>query len=278
MLGIRRQLHNWQPDVVHAHENHDPRLLGVTRGFRTVFTVHDPVEHLGAREFTRLDTWVAEKWLHRARRIVVHADALADELAPKVGRARIAVIPHGTWPRNVPLTPPAAPTVLFFGRLEQYKGVDVLVEAMPHVWQVRPEVRLVVAGHGPAATLVPDHPQIMLIARYIAESEVEPLLAEASVVALPYTQASQSGVGVLAIAAGVPVVVTDVGGLPDLAYDPRFVAEAGNPRALAATLLRNLDNDAIVRRSVLAHAGSGFSWDHAAELSIRLYRDVIRDS
>jgi glycosyltransferase involved in cell wall biosynthesis len=278
VLEIRRQLRDWQPDVVHAHENFDPRLLMVTRGFRTVFTVHDPVEHLGAREFTRVETWVASQWLHRARRIVVHADPLAAELAPRVGPARIVVIPHGTWPRDSPLLPPAAPTVLLFGRLEQYKGLDVLVEAMPLIWRARPEVQLVVAGEGPAATLVPDHPRVTLIARYIAESEVEPLLAEASLVALPYTQASQSGVGALAIAAGVPVVVTDVGGLPDLAYDPRFVAEAGNSCALAATILRNLDNDMPVRRSVLAHAGSRFSWDHVAELNLRLYRDVILQS
>ena len=55
--------------------------------------------------------------------------------------------------------------------------------------------------------------------------------------ALPYTQASQSGVGVLAIAAGVPVVVSDLGALPELAYDPSFVFEAGNPRALAETIV-----------------------------------------
>jgi glycosyltransferase involved in cell wall biosynthesis len=278
MVKVRRQLHSWQPNIVHVHENHDPRLLAVTHGYPTVFTVHDPVEHLGARAFSRRDAWVTNRWLRRAQCIVVHADVLADELSAIQRPARIAVIPHGTWPLDQPLSVPMTPTVLFFGRLEQYKGVEVLVTAMHSVWRERPEVRLIVAGEGPSGDLVPEHPRITLIARYIPESEVQPLLREASLVALPYTQASQSGVGALAIAAGVPVVVTDAGALPELAYDPTFVARAADAPSLAAAILRNLDHDAGVRTAVIEHARARFSWDHTAELSIELYRDLLRGS
>ena len=177
-------------------------------------------------------------------------------------------------PRSEPLLRPESPSVLLFGRLEQYKGVEVLVEAMRLVWERRPEVKLVVAGAGEAARLVPDDQRISLIPRYIPEREVDTLLAQASLVALPYTQASQSGVGILAIERGVPVVVSDLGALPDLAYDPSFVAEAGNPRALAETIVRHLDDGADVRSAVLRHAQSRFSWDHAAQLSTELYREL----
>jgi glycosyltransferase involved in cell wall biosynthesis len=115
----------------------------------------------------------------------------------------------------------------------------------------------------------------LLIPRYISESEVDALLAEASLVALPYTQASQSGVGLLAIACGVPVVVSDLGALPELAYEPSFVAEAGNPAALADTIVRHLDDGADVRRAVLQHAHAHFSWEHSAQLSTELYRELI---
>ena len=63
--------------------------------------------------------------------------------------------------------------MLLFGRLEQYKGVEVLVEAMRFVWERHPEVRLVVAGAGEAALLVPDDRRISLIPRYIPEKEVD---------------------------------------------------------------------------------------------------------
>jgi glycosyltransferase involved in cell wall biosynthesis len=260
---------------VHVHENHEPRLLGLTTGYRTVLTVHDPLGHPGAPALTRGATWVFESWFRRAERFVVHGHALVEELAPIVGRARIVVIPHGVSPRSEALPRPKSLSVLLFGRLEQYKGVEVLVEAMRLVWRQRPEVRLVVAGAGEAAALVPDDRRISLVARYISEQEVETLLAEASLVVLPYTQASQSGVGLLAIAAGVPVVVSDLGALPELAYDPSFVFEAGNPGALAETIVRHLDDGAEVRSAVLRHAQSHFSWDHAAQLSTELYRELI---
>ena len=70
-----------------------------------------------------------------------------------VGRSRIVVIPHGLWARSEPLLRPESPSVLLFGRLEPYKGVEVLVEAMRLVWEQRPDVRLVVAGAGEAARL-----------------------------------------------------------------------------------------------------------------------------
>jgi glycosyltransferase involved in cell wall biosynthesis len=278
MLRIRRELRRWRPEIVHVHENHDPRLLALTSGYRTVFTVHDPVEHLGARSFTRVETWIFGQWFRRAERFVVHGDALAEELAPIVGRARIVVIPHGVSPRSEPLPRPKSPSVLLFGRLEQYKGVDVLVEAMPLVWERHPETRLVVAGEGQAARLVREDPRISLIPRYIPEREVETLFGKASLVVLPYTQASQSGVGVMAIARGVPVVVSDLGALPELAVDSSFVVEAGNSRALAETIVRHLDDGPEVRSAVLRHAQSRFSWGRAAQMSAELYRELTRQN
>ena len=65
---------------------------------------------------------------------------------------------------------------LLVGQLKQYKGVEVLVEAMRLVWERRAETRLVVAGEGQAAWLVPEDPRISLIPRYMPELEVEPCL------------------------------------------------------------------------------------------------------
>jgi glycosyltransferase involved in cell wall biosynthesis len=276
LLATRRALRRFDPQVVHVHENHDPRLLALTSGYRTVLTVHDPLGHPGAPPLTRGEDWAFRRWFRRADRFVVHGQALVEELAPIVGGAtRIVVIPHGTTARSQPLVPPPSRSVLLFGRLEQYKGVEVLVAAMQLVWKRRPEVRLVVAGEGQAAGLVPDDPRISLIARYIAEDEVDQLLADASLVVLPYTQASQSGVGLLAIARGVPIVVSDLGALPELAYDRSFVAKAGNPLTLAETIVRHIDDGADVRWAVLGHARTHFSWEHSAQLSVELYRELV---
>jgi glycosyltransferase involved in cell wall biosynthesis len=82
----------------------------------------------------------------------------------------------------------------------------------------------------------------------------------------------------LAIAAGVPVVVSDLGSLPELAYDGSFVATAGDPRALARTILDHLDDGPDVRARVLAHARAQFSWEAAARRTTELYRELVSGS
>jgi glycosyltransferase involved in cell wall biosynthesis len=275
LLEARRAVRRFDPQVVHAHENHDPRLLALTTGYPMVLTVHDPLGHPGAPALSRSENWAFRHWFRRADRFIVHGQALVAELAPIAGPTPIVVIPHGTTPRAEPREPPTSASVLLFGRLEQYKGVEVLAAAMPLVWERRPEVRFVVAGAGEAARLVPADPRVSLRARYIAEDEVGTLLAEATLVALPYTQASQSGVGLLAIADGVPVVVSDLGALPELAYDRSFVAAPGDPVALAEAIVGHLDDGADVRTAVLRHAHAHFSWERSAELTTALYRDLV---
>ncbi|HEX5196827.1 MAG TPA: glycosyltransferase family 4 protein [Gaiellales bacterium] len=275
MVEIRRSLRRWRPDVVQAHENHDPRLLALTSGLPSVLTVHDPLGHPGAPALTRSEDWTFRRWFHRADWFIVHGRALADELADLYPGRPIAIVPHGISPLPQPLPPPPAPSVLLFGRLEQYKGVEVLVDAMRLVWRQRPEVRLVVAGTGHAARLVPQDERISLLQQYIPEAGVDGLFAAASLVVLPYTQASQSGVGAQALARGIPVVVSDAGALPDLAIDQSYVAAAGSDQSLADAILAHVDDGPETRRAVLRHARDHLSWQHAAELTADVYRDVL---
>jgi glycosyltransferase involved in cell wall biosynthesis len=144
---------------------------------------------------------------------------------------------------------------------------------MQLVWRERPEVRLLVAGSGPAAEAVPDDPRVELIEHYVPEAQLDDLLAQASLVALPYLEGSQSYVGLLAVARGIPVVASRVGSLPDLTL-PGLVVTAGDATELAATLLRGLDHDGALRRQTLEHARQ-FSWDAVAKRSLALYRDVL---
>jgi glycosyltransferase involved in cell wall biosynthesis len=275
MLEIRRSLRRWRPDVVHVHENHDPRLLALTSGLPSVLTVHDPLGHPGAPALTRGEDWTFRRWFHRADWFIVHGRALADELADLYPGRPIAIVPHGISPLPHPLPPPSAPSVLLFGRLEQYKGVEVLVDAMRLVWRQRPDVRLVVAGTGQAARLVPQDERISLLQQYIPEAAVDGLFAAASLVVLPYTQASQSGVGAQALARGIPVVVSDAGVLPDLVIDPSYVVPAGNDQALAEAILAHVDDGPETRQAVLKRARDHFSWEHTAELTTDVYREVL---
>lgn len=272
---LRRQIAQWAPDVAHAQSNYEPRLLALSRPYPSVLTVHDPVPHPGQPELGVVQRRIETAWRRRADRIVVHGDALRDALEPSQ-RARAVVIPHGVRTATRPLAVPNAPVVVLLGRLEPYKGVDVLVRAMPIVWRHRPDVRLVVAGVGPACADVPDDPRIDRRFGYVPEAALGELLAEASLVVLPYTEASQTGVGSTAVAAGVPVVVTDVGALADLTVDPSFVVPAGDAEALAAAILQHIDDGVDVRQQVVDLARRTLSWEVVARRHLALYDTVCR--
>ena len=188
---------------------------------------------------------------------------------------RVAVVPHGVRPAEDPDPVPNQPTILFFGRLEPYKGIGVLMEAMPLVWEVRPDVELVVAGRGPAESELVEDPRIHRVTRYVPEEDVAGLFRSARLLVAPYTEGSQSGVVSLACAQGVPSIVSDVGALPSLAVDPRHVVPAGDARRLADALISGVDHDEAMRRAVHLKAQRELSWRSAAEATIRVYEQVI---
>lgn len=273
--GTLQLLRLGQPEVVHAQVNADPRLLGAARGLPTVLTVHDPVPHPGDYVSPFHRRLVHRAWLRRADRIIVHGAALRDELAARVDRARIAVVPHGTSVQDAPDPPPPERRLLVFGRLKAYKGLPTLARAMETVWAARPEVRLAALGQGDAAAALPDDARVERDPRFVPERDVVVALRRSSLVMLPYDQASQSGVGLLAMGHGVPTIVTRVGALPELAVDDSLVVPPGDPAALASAILGHLDHGEELRRRVLEHARRNFSWEVAAEHSLRVYQEAV---
>ena len=265
-----------RPEIVHAQEAvYDPRLLAATGRQPVVLTLHDPEPHLGVR-FKSKHQLLRRLWRLRANTFIVHSE----HLVPQLGRDRdrVAVVPHGADLRPQAERVPTTPRVLLFGRLEPYKGVSVLLEAMEHIWESRPDVRLTIAGTGSESALIPDDSRIDARIGYIPEDSVDEMFASATVVVLPYLDASQSGVGLLAIARGVPVIVTDVGGLPDLVIDRTYVVPPGDAASLAAAILKHLDDDSRVRQSVLKSAAERFGWRIVAKATARVYEEVLTRS
>jgi glycosyltransferase involved in cell wall biosynthesis len=165
--------------------------------------------------------------------------------------------------------------VLFFGRMEPYKGLPVLLSAMERVWAVRPETQLCVSGVGPESKSVPTDPRITATDGYVPEDRVDEMFRASSLVVLPYVQASQSGVGARAIGRGVPAIVSEAGALPDLAVAPSLIVPANNAPALADAIVTNLEQQGDLRERVLQRAREKFAWSVVAEQSERLYRGVL---
>jgi glycosyltransferase involved in cell wall biosynthesis len=146
---------------------------------------------------------------------------------------------------------------------------------MAEVWHTRPDARLVIAGRGREAALIPrNDPRIEAHIGYVPEEALNALIDDASIVVLPYLEASGSGVGTQAIARGVPVIVTATGALPALTRDPSYVVAPGDSRCLAKAILSHLDAGIDERRRVLEYADSSHSWRIVAERALAQFTQV----
>ncbi len=277
---IRRQVRRPKPDVVHFQDSaaQDVRLLYASGAapHRYAVTVHDVVQHPGDQVRGPRTAWVRERLIANAGLLFVHSEGLRDALMEQERpSAPIVVIPHG-MPTTPALPLPDGPSLLFFGRISRYKGIDVLLDAMRLLWQRIPDARLVIAGGGvlPVHELLLD-PRVTVRNEHVPETDVAMMFAGARCVVLPYVEASQSGVGARAKGFGRPLVVTRVGALPELVSDGSGrVVDSGDADALADSLYEVLATpDLAERMGATAHVSAAeTSWTRVGELTLHAYR------
>jgi starch synthase len=273
-------LRRFRPEVVHLQETiqNDPRLIVVAGALpgRYALTIHDPTPHPGHPERRAAFHRLRRGLVRGAGLIFVHAEALRDEVIEfESPSCPVVVVPHGVdEPAPSPL--PDRPSVLFFGRIQVYKGLETLLDAMPLVWRRLPETTLTVAGDGEVAP----HPvladrRVTLRNEHVPERDVPGLYGGATCVALPYLQASQSGVGSLAKQFGRAMVASDVGGLPELVTpDVGRLVAPGDPAALAGALLDVLVDRRLAEamgRAAAASVVEESGWRRVGELTLEAY-------
>jgi glycosyltransferase involved in cell wall biosynthesis len=260
-----REVRSFRPDVVIAQWWHP--LLGpglrslATRsrkaGAHVVFVCHNARPH----ERFPLGRFLTKRALSRADVLMALSSSVGDELRRLAPRARIEVLAHppnlgvggdsngrSSWSERIGEV--EGPIVLFFGHVRRYKGLEDLIAAMPLVREGAKGAVLVVAGRfftpikkvrahvdrlgmGDAVRMHPG---------YVRGDEVADLFSCADVVALPYREASQSGIVSQAALYGKPVVATRVGGLEEAVGDRGILVPPADPAALAAGIVRALEN------------------------------------
>jgi glycosyltransferase involved in cell wall biosynthesis len=261
------------------------------RGKRVLITVHNVAPH----EEGFVKRLLNRTALRLGHAYIVHSEQNRATLQQVLGRRAgpISVVPHGVLesPRTGMTRAAAreklalshdARVVLCFGNIRPYKGVDILLRAFADVVAAEPNAVLVIAGKpwtdwAIYDTLIDDlgiRDHVRLTLDYIPTADIEPYFVAADVIALPYTHFdAQSGVGTRALPFGRPLVVSNVGGLPELVLDPEAIVEPHDPAALAAALLRVLrDEQTRDRMSVdsLTLAAS-LGWDVIAKRTAALY-------
>ena len=176
------------------------------------------------------------------------------------------------------LTQPSSsrPNLLFFGFVRPYKGVEILLDAMPQVLQALPKAHLTIAGEwwaaagNPQSLLTEETKEaVTILNRYIPNEEMAHLFAQADVVVLPYRSATQSAVVQLAYGFGVPVITTAVGGLPEAVEDEYsgFIVPPNDAQAFAQAIIRyHCDGWQAKLAEGVKQKRRGFSWQKMVEV------------
>ncbi len=162
--------------------------------------------------------------------------------------------------------------MLFFGFIRQYKGLDILLHAMPQIVERLPEAMLVVAGEfydneQTYKRIVEDlgiGRHVRFDSTYIADAQVPTYFCAADLVVQPYRSATQSGVAQIAFYYERPILVTDVGGLSEVVRHDKvgFVVPPESPGAIAASVSNFfVKQRAADMASSLQREKANYSWD-----------------
>jgi len=243
-----------------------------------------------------------------ANHIFVHTEKMKSELLEEFGvrKGAVTVIPFGIN-NSVPdteLTSAEAKrrlgiesglkTILFFGAIRPYKGLEYLVAAFQQIAARHEGYRLIIAGE-PRNGLEqylrdiqetiekdPSRGRVIQKIEYVPDNETELYFKAADVLVLPYTMVFQSGVLFLAYNFGLPVIATDVGSLGDeiVAGRTGFLCRPCDPLDLAKTieayfeseLFRALDHR---RQEIQDYAIARYSWGVVAERTCNVYAGLL---
>ena len=250
------------------------------RGIKVISIVDNAIPH----EPRFFDKPFTRYFLEHNDGFVAMSERVKEDLLALRPDARVALLPHPLYDHFGPPVPMAdarrrlgiaedRKVSLFFGFIRDYKGLDLLIDAMA---ELPPDHVLVIAGE-PYGDMRKYHEAIARNGlkdrvvdhiRYIADAEVPVFFSAADAVVLPYRSATQSGITAIAYHFGVPVIATDVGGLKEAVEDGRTGIIVPHPDAvdIAQAIRRfHAEHLATACRARVAHLREELSWGRFAD-------------
>jgi glycosyltransferase involved in cell wall biosynthesis len=306
-----------KPKIFHILWNHKIQLFDRTvlmlyyklLGKKITFTAHNV--NAGRRDAndSALNRWSLRIQYRLADHIFVHTEKMKGELIEEFGirKEAVTVVPHGIN-NDIPhtdLTPAEAKrrlgiargdrTILFFGAIRPYKGLEHLVAAFHQVAPRHEGYRLIIAGEPKKQSLdylrdiqenLDKHPsreRVMQKIEFIPDNETELYFKAADVLVLPYTVIFQSGVLFLAYSFGLPVIAADVGSFADdiIPGETGYLFRPCDAADLASTIEAYFESDLFKsldrrRQGIRDYASGRNSWEVVATKICNVYVQLLR--
>lgn len=277
-------------------------------GKRIVLTAHNVNAGRRDSKDTLLNRLTLRIQYQLADHIFVHSEKMKLELIEEFGvpGSRVTVIPFGinNSVPNTCLTPVEAKqrldirdrekTILFFGNIAPYKGLEYLVTAFQQILARHDDYRLIIAGRPKNcetywATLREKMAEgvkqgrILLRAEFIPDEETEIYFKAADVLVLPYRHIYQSGVLFLGYSFGLPAVASDVGSLKEEIDEGKtgFMFKPEDPADLAMAIEKYFASDLFCslssrRQTIRNFAAERHNWDVVGKMTINVYKKMLR--
>lgn len=292
VLQIINRLRQYKPNIVHyqssAYTWFDIWFPYLTK-YSFVVTVHDPFPHFGKRKQFNVPytNYLISK---HATQVIVHGKTLKDSFSKQYSYAAadIHVIPVGVLSFYLHWQPSSLNEkrkVLFFGSIWPYKGLEYLIMAEPIISKEFSDIKIVIAGEGEDfkryENYIVNKDKFEIYNYRIPNDLLGSLFQEATVVVLPYVEATQSGVIPIAWAFAKPVITTPVGAIPEVVDDGKtgILVPPKNVEGLANAvidLLKNDDKRRTIGRNAYEKAFTEYSWDRIAEKHRQVYKKAMQ--
>jgi glycosyltransferase involved in cell wall biosynthesis len=286
MLRYRRAAR--EPDVVHlqwlAVQPIDVHLLPRSRPL--VLTAHDVLP----REPRPGQVRSQGRLYERVDAVIVHSHHGRERLVVdlEIDPSKVHVVPHGAFDyltrqeSEVPLPPELqavdSTVVLCFGLIRPYKGIEVLVDA----WRGIEGAELWIVGmpRMPIDRLrAAAPPSVRFVPRFVTDPEIPAYFRRADLVVLPYLDIDQSGVLFTALAFGRPMLLSAVGGFPEVAETGAAELVTPGDRGALHIALQRLVADAPRRAQLAAAARAAaagqYAWEGIGARTIEVYESVL---
>ena len=270
------------------------RLLQLT-GCHIVYTAHNPFPHEpkagDVRKYSRI--------YQRVDHVIALTNYTRNEIMAHCGilAGKISVLPHGDYEalfsrygcndalaKKVRQKAAGRKIIAFLGHIRPYKGLEVFIDAFGLIKQRMSQSFFLVAG----SVLIGDKKDleeklaksckpedIWTDLRFVPVEDIKAYLSVIDVLVQPYISASQSGNTVMAYAAGVPVISTNVGGLAEMTEDGKtgYVIVSGDPEAIADAVIECFkgDNYEKMSRNARRAAAEQFNWEKIAGQTAAIY-------
>ena len=293
LLKVYYKIITFRPDVIHLQGEHpwfDLTSPFLARKYPIVLTVHDVILHSGDESSTRIPSFFYEINRKFAHKIIVHGKHLKQEMleTSRFSANDIHILPRGVnsiYKRYITQTADEEKySILFFGRIWPYKGLGYLIEAEPKVSKVFPDLKIVIAGRGEDFNryreMMVNKEKFVVYNEYISNETVNKLFQKASVIVLPYTDASQSGVIPMAYSFKKPVIATNVGSLPEVVDhgETGLIVPPKDSDKLADAIIGLFSDTKKLKEmgeKAFIKSNEDLSWERIAVNTTEIYKEAI---